>query len=124
MIFTQQLKKIENATPQEAIKAMASHLRYIQDQLEYTLMNLDSDNISEINLDDTKLVTGDGTTWTGSAIEMAGKNGEKFRVGLDENNRFRFQLDINGLQMFYLTTDGELVFTERTTHNIDCGEWD
>lgn len=117
MIFTQQLKKVENSTPQEAIKAMASHLRYIQDQLEYTLMNLDSSNINELDLKETKLSTDGG-------IEMAGKNGEVFKVGLDEDGRFRFQLNVNGLQMFYLTTDGEFIITERTTHNIDCGEWD
>ena len=40
---------------------MANHIRYIQEQLEYTLMNLDSSNITAIDTDDTQL--------SGSSIE-------------------------------------------------------
>lgn len=54
-IFTQSLRKVDTANPTEAIKSMASHIRYIQEQLEYTLMNLDSSNIISIDTDDTQL---------------------------------------------------------------------
>ncbi len=35
-VFTQSLQKIDGIDPQEAIKKMANHIRYIQEQLEYT----------------------------------------------------------------------------------------
>ena len=60
-IFTQSLRKVDIANPTEAIKEMANHIRYIQEQLEYTLMNLDSGNIVSIDTDDTQL--------SGSSIE-------------------------------------------------------
>ena len=60
-IFTQSLRKVDMANPTEAIKEMANHIRYIQEQLEYTLMNLDSGNIISIDTDDTQL--------SGSSIE-------------------------------------------------------
>ena len=40
-IFAQSLQKIDEANPKDAIKKMANHIRYIQEQLEYTLLNLD-----------------------------------------------------------------------------------
>ena len=60
-IFTQSLRTVHAANPAEAIKEMANHIRYIQEQLEYTLMNLDSSNIISIDTDDTDL--------SGSSIE-------------------------------------------------------
>lgn len=54
-IFTQSLRKVDVTSPAEAIKEMANHIRYIQEQLEYTLMNLDSSNIVSIDTDDTQL---------------------------------------------------------------------
>lgn len=54
-VFVQQLRNLDGAPPLEAVKAMASHLRYIQEQLEYTLVNLDSSNIISIDTDETQL---------------------------------------------------------------------
>lgn len=68
-IFTQQLRNLEAATPQEAVKIMAGHLRYIQEQLEYTLMNLDSSNIIAIDTDETEL--GGGTVDVLNGLEKA-----------------------------------------------------
>ena len=45
-VFTNQLRNIDPMNPAEAIKTMANHIRYIQEQLEYTLLNLDSTNIT------------------------------------------------------------------------------
>ena len=54
-IFTQSLRKVDFTNPTEAMRDMANHIRYIQEQLEYTLMNLDSSNIISIDTDDTEL---------------------------------------------------------------------
>lgn len=63
-VFTQQLRNLDGVTPLEAVKAMASHLRYIQEQLEYTLVNLDSNNIIAIDTDETQL---EGSAMSGLA---------------------------------------------------------
>lgn len=123
-IFTQSLRKADWANPQDAIREMANHIRYIQEQLEYTLMNLDSSNITEIETDktDIKSSTG-GTNLSGDSVKLSGSNGEMFEVGT-VNNTFRFTLNgKNGKQIMYLTSDGQLVITGETTISVDGGEW-
>lgn len=124
-IFTQQLRKIDAAKPQEAIKAMHQHIRYIQEQLEYTLMNLDSSNVTEIETDKTTITSGSGgVSFTGNSIALKGKNGEVFEAGLGDNGIYQFKLNgKNGQQIFYLTSAGELVITQNATISIDGGEW-
>ncbi len=123
-IFNTQLGRLSTERPQEAIKAMANHIRYIQEQLEYTLTNLDSSNVTEIEADKTTITTGTGSTFTGDSISLKGKNGEEFRAGVAENGAFQFQLNgKNGNQIIYLTSAGELVITNRATVVIDGGTW-
>ena len=55
-IFASQLGKVEEQNPEKAVKTLANHLRKIQEELEYRLMNLDSDNIKEINVSDTNVL--------------------------------------------------------------------
>lgn len=55
-IFSSQLGKVESYNPEQSIKTMANHLRKIQEELEYRLMNLDSTNIHEINVSDTNVL--------------------------------------------------------------------
>ena len=123
-IFNTQLGRLSTERPQEAIKAMANHIRYIQEQLEYTLTNLDSSNVTEIEADKTTITTGTGSTFTGDSISLKGKNGEEFRAGVSETGTFQFQLNgKGGSQIVYLTSAGELVITNRATVVIDGGTW-
>ena len=46
-IFTAQLGRVELSDPAVAVRQLANHIRSLQEQLEYTLMNLDSSNITE-----------------------------------------------------------------------------
>lgn len=122
-IFTNQLKKIDPSRPDEALQAMANHIKYIQEQLEYTLMNLDSSNITEINTDETYISSSSGSSFSGNSITLAGGNGETFEAGV-VNNVFRFTLKgKDGAQIMYLTSDGQLVITNNATISIDGGEW-
>lgn len=123
-IFNTQLGRLNTEKPQEALKAMANHIRYIQEQLEYTLMNLDSSNVTEIEADKTNITTSTGSVFTGDSIALKGKNGEEFRAGTGENGLFQFSLNgKNGSQVIYLTSDGELVITNRATLIVDGGSW-
>ena len=123
-IFTQVLKNFDDANPAEAIREMAKHIRYIQEQLEWTLMNLDSTNITEIETDKTDITSSSGAVnMTGETISFKGENGESFTVGKGRDGRFTFALNgKNGQQAIYLS-DGNIVITKHSNISIDCGEW-
>jgi len=123
-IFTQSLRKVDFSNPTEAIRDMANHIRYIQEQLEYTLMNLDSSNVTEIDTDQTNIGSSTGgSVLTGNSITLNGSSGETFEAGV-VNNVFRFTVKgKNGAQIMYLTSDGQLVITNHATIHIDGGEW-
>ena len=123
-IFNTQLGRLNGERPQEAIKAMANHIRYIQEQLEYTLTNLDSSNVTEIEADKTTITTGTGSVFTGDSISLKGKNGEEFRAGTGDNGLFQFRLNgKSGEQIMYLTSEGELVMTNKASVTVDGGTW-
>ena len=123
-IFTQSLQKIDTANPQDAIKKMANHIKYLQEQLEYTLLNLDSRNVTEIDTDKTTITDSSGSTSIGSFIYLTGANGESFTVGKNNKGQFEFAVKGNGgKQTMYLNSSGELIITEHTNLTIDGGEW-
>ena len=123
-IFTQSLRKVDLANPAEAIKEMANHIRYIQEQLEYTLMNLDSSNVTEIDTAQTNIGSSTGgMNLSGNSVTLNGNNSEMFEAGM-VNNTFRFTVKgKSGAQIMYLTSDGQLVITNHATIHIDGGEW-
>ena len=123
-IFTQSLKKVDTQNPAEALNDMANHIRYIQEQLEWTLMNLDSSNITEIETDKTNITSSTGgAQLTGDRISLTGKNGEQFTAGIDASGNFAFTVKgKNGEQMLYLS-EGKLTITKNSNLSIDCGEW-
>ena len=123
-IFTQSLQKIDVTNPQDAIKKMANHIKYIQEQLEYTLFNLDSRNITEIDTDSTTITDSSGSTSIGSFIYLTGQNGESFTVGKNPYGKFEFAVKgKNGTQTLYLDSSGDLIITKHTNLTIDGGEW-
>ena len=125
-VFTKQLNRVDYADPTEALREMANHIRYIQEQLEYTLMNLDSSNITAINTDETRIESSSGeVSFSGNHMALTGGSGETFEVGVPNGaTAFRFTLNgKNGAQIMYLTSDGQLVITNRATISIDGGEW-
>lgn len=123
-VFTQSLQKIDETTPQEAIKKMANHIRYIQEQLEYTLHNLDSKNINEIDTDKTQIGSSSNNSSIGSYIYITGPEGESFTVGKTKNGKFEFTVKgADGKQLMYLDSTGAFNITESANVTIDGGEW-
>ena len=123
-IFTQSLQRIDTANPQDAVKKLYNHIKYIQEQLEYTLLNLDSRNISEIDTDKTVITDSTGSTSIGSYIHLTGTNGESFTVGKSTSGKFEFSITgAGGKQMLYLNSSGNLILTENANLAIDGGEW-
>ena len=123
-IFAQSLQKIDASNPQEAVKKLYNHIKYIQEQLEYTLLNLDSRNINEIDTDKTVITSSTGSTNIGSFISLTGSNGESLVAGKSTSGKFEFSIKgKNGVQMMYLNSSGNLIITEHTNLTIDGGEW-
>ena len=124
-IFTQQLQRIDETNPQEAIKKMVNHIKYIQEQLEYTLLNLDSRNVTEIDTDKTVITDSTGNNSIGSYISLTGSNGESFKVGKNTSGGFDFVVNgKGGTQTLYLDSSGNLIITKHTNITIDGGEWE
>lgn len=122
-IFTQSLRKIDEAKPQEAIKIMANHIKYIQEQLEYTLHNLDSENISEIDTDKTVVTDSTGSNSLGSYISLSGANGESFTVGKNPKGQFEFVIKGKNGTVMYLDSSGNISITGQANLTIDGGVW-
>ena len=123
-IFTKSLQKLDESNPQEALKKMANHIKYLQEQLEYTLFNLDSRNINEIDIDKTTITDSTGSTSIGSFIYITGPNGESFTVGKNPQGKFEFSVKgKNGTQTMYLDSSGNLIITKNANLTIDGGEW-
>ena len=122
-IFTQSLRKIDPSNPQEAVKIMYNHLKYVIEQLEYTLYNLDSENIIEIDTDSTNITDATGNTSIGSYISLKGASGETFNAGKNSSGQFEFSVEgKGGTQAMYLNSSGEIVITKHSL-TIDGGKW-
>lgn len=124
-VFTKSLRRVDSSNVPEALRQMADHIRYIQEQLEYTLMNLDSRNINEIDTDITKVTDTSGASVLGSYISLTGNNSEKFAAGKNvQTGRFEFTVNgKNGVQQMYLDSNGNLILTSSASIQIDCGTW-
>ena len=124
-IFTKQLRPLEYGDPEDALKEMAKHIKYIQEQLEYTLTNLDSSNVTEIETDITNITSSSGSvSFSGESISLAGNYGESFIAGKGTDNVFKFQLNgKNGTQIIYLDEAGNLIITKNASMSIDGGTW-
>ena len=122
-IFTQSLQKIDTSNPQDAIKKMANHIKYLQEQLEYTLFNLDSRNVIEIDTDKTTITDSSGSVNIGSYIQLAGQNGESFTAGKNSAGNFEFAVKGKNGTAMYLNSSGELSITKIANLTIDGGEW-
>ena len=123
-IFTQSLQKIDTTNPQDALKKMANHIKYLQEQLEYTLLNLDSRNINEIDIDKTTITDSTGSTSIGSFLYLTGADGESFTVGKNPQGQFEFSVKgKDGKQTIYLNSSGEMAITNNVILTVDGGEW-
>ena len=124
MIFAHQLQRIDPNNPEEAIKKMANHITYLQEQLEYTLLNLDSRNINEIDTNQTVITNTTGTTNIGgSYISIQGDKGESFVVGKNDKGKFEFTVKGKDGTQIAFTDEGNLSITTNAVISVDGGEW-
>lgn len=122
-IFMQAVPKVDPNNPTDAIKKFYNHMKYMQETLDYTLLNLDSTNINEIDTDQTTITGSSVNTNIGTFIKLTGKNGESFTAGLN-NGQFEFTVNgKDGKQTMYLNSSGELIITEHANLTLYGGKW-
>lgn len=85
MIFSSQLGKLDGYTQEQAVKAVANHLRKVQEELEYRLSVLDSTNVTEIDTNITKM--------SGHLIELVAENEKAVAQLTITGNEIRAEVD-------------------------------
>ena len=124
LIFNIPQKQLDTSNTEQALRQLWKYIAGLQEQLEYTLMNLDSNNIIEISTDKTKIKNSVGeTVLNGEMINLkSGKN--SFIAGYDSAARkFQFELtDKEGNKVLYLS-NGELVISRHVEITVDGGAW-
>lgn len=124
-IFNTPQRAIDFSNPAKALKQIYSEVQAMQSQLEFTLQNLDSTNITEISTAQTKIIDGSGeNVLQDGQIQLTSGN-LSFRAGYDSTAKiFRFEVtDNTGTKVLYLNSSGELVISKNTTLSIDGGTW-
>lgn len=125
MIFSGALRKLDAKNVEKSLMIMENHIRSMQEQLEYTLYNLDSTNITSLDTGMTDITSGDGgISITGDCISLTGAAGERVLMG---NQGDKFVLSIagkGGQPAIYLNSRGAIAVGQQAEVSIDCGRWD
>ena len=123
-VFTRTLQVKETDTDKEFRKKVVNYIKYVVEQLEYTLHNLDSRNIVEIETDKTPITDSTGSASIGSYIALSGANGESFTVGKNEKGQFEFSLKArDGTEIIKLDSSGNINITSSANLTINGGKW-
>ena len=123
-VFTQALQVKETDTDKEFRKKIVNYIKYVVEQLEFTLHNLDSRNIAEIETDKTTIKDSTGSASIGSYISLSGANGENFTVGKNDKGQFEFCVKAkNGAEIIKLDSSGHINITSSANLTINGGKW-
>jgi len=125
MIFSNVLRKLDHKNVEQSLRMMENHIRSLQEQLEYTLYNLDSTNIQSLDTALTDIISSQGgINISGDSLILYGGAGEKVVMGA-QGGEFQLQLAGKGGQAaIYLDDGGEIVVGSRARIYLDCGSWD
>jgi len=125
MIFSGTMKRLDAGNVEQSLRVMESYIRSMQEQLEYTLYNLDSTNITSLDTGLTDIASkGGGINISGESISLSGPGGEKAVLG-DQKGRFVLSLAGKGGQpAIYLDSRGRIVVGSQADVYVDGGRWD
>ncbi|MBR5943124.1 MAG: hypothetical protein IKZ81_07260 [Clostridia bacterium] len=125
MIFTQKLGSLEGMSAERAVRAVANYVRALQEQLEYTLTTLDSDNVIEIDTGRTSVSAADGGAATGERILVKGSGGAAFLVEKTQSGGIvlRMTADDGGDIFSAGSGSGVIELRSRGALALDGGSW-
>ena len=123
-VFASQLGSLDAKTQEDSIRIIANHIRKMQDELEYRLSNLDSTNISEIDADETSILSDgkninniiNGTNGEVSSLKQMG--GIETRVMGAEGNISTLTQTSIGLQSDVKSVDGKVSTLVQTVEGM------
>ncbi|MDD6315815.1 MAG: hypothetical protein PUB63_02215 [Clostridia bacterium] len=125
MIFGSVMRRLDVSDVAGSLRVMENHIRSLQEQLEYTLYNLDSTNVTELDTNITDIVSSDGGIHiSGEGLSLYGRQGEKIVMG-GRDGVFQLQIAGRGGQpAIYLDSGGTVVVGSQARIQLDCGTWD
>ncbi len=126
MIFSRTLGALDGMDTKRAVLTLANYVRALQEQLEYTLTTLDSDNVIEIDTGRTSVAGADGGTATGEHILLKGKDSSAFSVSRLPDGSLVFRMLANdGSDIFVSSSaSGRFDLRSRSSLSLDGGRWD
>lgn len=123
MIFSGVMRRLDTNDTRRSLRIMEDHIRSMQEQLEYTLYNLDSTNVTSIDPGVTS-IGGDGMSISGESIALYGSGGERIVMGR-QGSAFRMEMaGKGGRSAVYLDGSGRVCVGPEAAVYIDCGTWE
>ena len=77
-------KKLEIKNEQTAISEIVKHINTMQSEIYDCLLNLTSENVTELSTDITKITSQRGSSISGDLIKLKGGKGETLTAGYDK----------------------------------------
>lgn len=126
MIFSRTLGALDGMDTKRAVLTLANYVRALQEQLEYTLTTLDSDNVIEIDTDRTSVAGGDGGTATGEHILLKGRGSSLFSVSKLSDGSLVLRMTANSGRDIFLASSASELFDVRSRASLELsgGCWD
>ncbi len=88
---------------------IAEHINKLQDELSLCFSNISSDNIEELSLNQTELLSQNGSELSGDMINMVSPVGDSFFAGINkETGQFEFHLKNSKGEYLILYKNGVL----------------
>ena len=125
MIFANDLRPLDYGDLRGSLSLVENHLRAMQEQLEYTLSNLDSANVTSLDPAQTAIASAGGSMRiTDEALLLTGEDGQRVELGR-RGGAFRMLLaGKGGGPALWLDGQGRVTVGGEAQINIDCGRWD
>ncbi len=125
MIFSGTLRRLDDHDVGRRLSIVENYIRSMQEQLEYTLYNLDSTNITSLDTGVTDITSSGGSiNISGELISLRGAKGERAVMG---NDGGRFTLELageGGRAAIFLDSSGRITVGSGAVINVDGGRWD
>lgn len=77
-------KKLEIKNQETALSEIVKHINSMQNEIYECLMNLTSENVTELSSDITKITSERGSVISGDLIKLKGGKGETLTAGYDK----------------------------------------
>ena len=77
-------KKLEVKSEDAAVLKIVSHINAMQNELYECLINLTSENVTELSSDVTSITSKNGSGLSGDLLVLKGPKGETFSAGFDK----------------------------------------